>query len=378
VSAEVLNILKKILGKYQKDVGIVVWGVDESGTPRKILVKSDGTVIVEGIVTVSGEVDVTDRWSRQLGQVDIARYLGSAIGLANPLHSQIVYGGAVVDPRQIRALTAGDIVTVDNLLNPHPITATDLDIRNLSKLFDEVYAVLRTDAGVAYDARDRNWTITETLNVGNPPNLDVPLSTRASESSLTSELTRKVKGDQGLIKQVGAADLRLDIYASYVANPSNLDVALSTRASESKLEAVRALLDSLENALASVGTDKLRASIVDALPSGTNTIGNVGLSLKGTPNRLYATASGEVVAAPGTGYKLRVYGFYLCNEADEIARLRYGGSTGTVFAVCPSKGVAAMNLLGVNEAGGENQNIYLEKSGTGNTLAVVWTETVAA
>jgi hypothetical protein len=162
---------------------------------------------------------------------------------------------------------------------------------------------------------------------------------------------------------------------------AKLDVALSTRASESKLEAVRALLDSLENALASVGTDKLRTSIIDALPTGTNTIGNVGvtsLPLKGTPNRLYATASGQVVAAPGVGYKLRVYGFYLCNEADEIARLRYGGSTGTIFAVCPSKGVAAMNLIGVNEAGGDNQNIYLEKTGSGNTLAVVWTEAVAA
>jgi hypothetical protein len=224
VSAEQLNILKKLAGKFQKDVGLVVWGVDETGKAVKVLVKSDGTVIVEGVVTVSGSVDVSDRWSRQLGQVDIARYLGSAIGLANPLHSQIVYGGAVIDPRQIRALTASDIVTVNNLLNPHPITATDLDIRNLSKLSDEVYAVLRTDAGVAYDARDRNWTITETLNVGNPP---------------------------------------------------NLDVSLSTRASETKLESVRALLDSLENALASVGTDKFRTSIVEALPTGTNSIGSV-------------------------------------------------------------------------------------------------------
>jgi hypothetical protein len=332
-------------------------------------------------------------------------------------------------------LTAGDVVTVDNLLNPHPVTATDLDIRNLSKVLDEVYAVLRTDAGVAYDARDRNWTITETLNVGNPPNLDVALSTRASESTLSSVLSQlditlsslrdaitavapnnKTLAD--LYERLNSIRTQLDVTLSTRASESTLssvlaqlditlsalrdalrgtgnktltdlesdlssilaklDVALSTRASESKLEAVRALLDSLENALASVGTDKLRTSIIDALPTGTNTIGNVGLSLKGTPNRLYATASGQVAAAPGVGYKLRVYGFYLCNEADEIARLRYGGSTGTVFAVCPSKGVAAMNLLGVNEAGGENQNIYLEKSGTGNTLAVVWTETVAA
>jgi len=45
------------------------------------------------------------------------------------------------------------------------VTATDLDIRNLAKAQDEIYAVLKTDAGVAYDARDRSWTITETITV---------------------------------------------------------------------------------------------------------------------------------------------------------------------------------------------------------------------
>jgi len=121
------RLLQQLLDKYQT-LGIVVWGEIEGapGTYAKILVKSDGTVKVEGVITISGTVDVSDRWARQLGQVDIARYLGSAVGLTNPLHSQIVYGGAVVDPRSIRALV---------------------------KTTDELYSVLRTDAGVAYDAR---------------------------------------------------------------------------------------------------------------------------------------------------------------------------------------------------------------------------------
>jgi len=121
------ELLEDLLTRYQS-LGIVVWGEIEgaSGTYAKILVKSDGTVKVEGITTISGTVDVSDRWARQVGQIDIARYLGSAIGLTNPLHSQIVYGGAVVDPRSIRALV---------------------------KTTDELYSVLRTDAGVAYDAR---------------------------------------------------------------------------------------------------------------------------------------------------------------------------------------------------------------------------------
>lgn len=47
------------------------------------------------------------------------------------------------------------------------LNATDLDIRNLSKALDEIYIVPRTDAGVAYDARDRNWalsSITDSIN----------------------------------------------------------------------------------------------------------------------------------------------------------------------------------------------------------------------
>lgn len=45
-------------------------------------------------------------------------------------------------------------------------------------------------------------------------------------------------------------------------------------ATDAKLEAVRALLDLLENALATVATDKLRTSVIDsALPSGAATLG---------------------------------------------------------------------------------------------------------
>jgi len=42
------------------------------------------------------------------------------------------------------------------------------------------------------------------------------------------------------------------------ANPPNLDVALSTRASETTAAAIETFLDELTDALASVGTDTLR------------------------------------------------------------------------------------------------------------------------
>jgi len=53
----------------------------------------------------------------------------------------------------------------------------------------------------------------------------------------------------------------------------SLDVALSTRATESTLSSVLSKLDAIDNALATVATDKLRTSLVDALPVGDNWIG---------------------------------------------------------------------------------------------------------
>jgi hypothetical protein len=53
-----------------------------------------------------------------------------------------------------------------------------------------------------------------------------------------------------------------------LANSPNFDVALSTRASE-------ATLNALKNALSSVGADKVRVSVIDSLPAGANKIGSV-------------------------------------------------------------------------------------------------------
>jgi len=122
--------LADLLAAYQS-AGIVVYGQVEGlpTTYAKILVKSDGTVKVEGITAISGSVDISDKWSRQLGQVDIQRYLGLTIGVSNPLHSQIVVSGAVVDPRSIRALTyQTDAVVVYGSLGVLQQRATSLDL----------------------------------------------------------------------------------------------------------------------------------------------------------------------------------------------------------------------------------------------------------
>lgn len=56
------------------------------------------------------------------------------------------------------------------------VTATDLDIRNLQKALDEIYAVLKTDAGAAYDARQiRALTSSDIVDVSDKASRELGL-----------------------------------------------------------------------------------------------------------------------------------------------------------------------------------------------------------
>ncbi|MEM0459293.1 MAG: hypothetical protein QXZ31_05460 [Thermofilaceae archaeon] len=114
-------------------------------------------------------------------------------------------------------------------------------------------------------------------------NLDIALSTRASETTLSSI---KAQTD----KLTFDADNRLYVNATVVANPPNLDVALSTRASESTLAAVR---DRLPSSLTSAGNLKTAimedtvglakssdiAAVRDRLPASLTTDGNLKVAV---------------------------------------------------------------------------------------------------
>jgi len=113
-------------------------------------------------------------------------------------------------------------------------------------------------AGTALTGRDWSGDFAKLQN------LDTALSTRASESTLSGIKTQTDK-------LTFDASNYLQVNVKATVNPSNLDVALSTRASESTLSAIK-------NALASVGTDKMRVSVIDSLPAGTNKIGSVDVA----------------------------------------------------------------------------------------------------
>jgi len=115
---------------------------------------------------------------------------------------------------------------------------------------------------ILVDSEGRLQVVGEFTGEVTVPNIDVLLSTRASESTLSSVLSKLAGGlpaaltAQGNLKIAPLETLKGD-WLNAIPNPSNLDVLLSTRASETTLSGAKSDLDSMKNALASVGTDSL-------------------------------------------------------------------------------------------------------------------------
>ena len=259
------KLLEQLLERYQT-LGLVVWGEIEGApdTYAKVLVKSDGTVKVEGVTTISGDVNVSDRWARQLGQVDIARYLGSAVGLANPLHSQIVYGGVEIDPR-------------DRNWNLGASDVPDLSDR-AGRLLGKVYG--------NQDVLQQRATTKELyVQISHQGTEKDPTQIRALTSSDVVDVSDKAARLLGVVYGSQAQQL-LQRATTY-----DLLVQLRHAGAEIDPRAIRALTSS------DVVTVQ---GITDALPAGTNTIGYVKTlhDLKTYKTAVFdASASGNLVAA---------------------------------------------------------------------------------
>jgi len=171
---------------------------------------------------------------------------------------------------------------------------------------------------LTFDAANR-------LAIQNPPNLDVALSTRASETTLSaiksktdnidvtlssrlSESTFTSRWDGGIygfdgttarkIKTDSAGELQVDVLT--IPNPSNLDVALSTRASESTLSAIKSKTDNIDVALSTRASESTLASFVGTPDSSPPTKGVVLLGYDGAYlRRVRTTSDGKLLAVLG-------------------------------------------------------------------------------
>jgi len=69
-----------------------------AGLPGIIVVAAGD---IYSVRTAFGATDITDRWARLLGQIDLARVLGAALAHANPVITRLTDGAIFIDPRDV-------------------------------------------------------------------------------------------------------------------------------------------------------------------------------------------------------------------------------------------------------------------------------------
>ena len=216
-------------------------------------------------------------------------------------------------------------------------------------------------------------------SIPNPSNLDVALSTRASETTLSGIKTQTDKFTFD-------ASNRLYVNAAVVANPSNLDVALSTRASEStlstfsgKFPAAAALGDALANPTTTIiggallgfdGTNWRRVTAISKDISGGNrnaltVIASISHDITRMPymveNINVGTTEGSTaIAAPGAKF------VKIVNKGDVDVLI---GVNGSVPSTNPLK--IRPRTLKIFMFGGATAIYYKTASGT-STIDIEW------
>jgi hypothetical protein len=201
---------------------------------------------------------------------------------------------------------------VESVANP-----SNLDVALSTRASESTLSGIKTQTDkLTFDTS--NYLQVNVKAIVNPSNLDVALSTRASETTL-SELSGKFPSAVSLADNlsnptttiIGVANLgwdgtywrriatdtssRLRTVVESVANPSNLDVALSTRASESTLSGLSGKFPSA-------------AALGDALANPTTTIiGGALLGFDGTNWGRVAVRALDIIGA--TGRALAVVNF---------------------------------------------------------------------
>jgi len=178
---------------------------------------------------------------------------------------------------------------------PTIVEATDFDIRDLSKVQDEVYAVLKTDAGVAYDARDRSWTITETIPVS-ATDLDIRDLAKAQD-----EIYEVLKTDAGV-----AYDGR-DRSWTITENLTVTDIS-----------SIKTAVEKIDNQEDSIRYVHVSKSVID----------------------------GDIIATPGVGFFLRIHHIYVNNEGANITTFELEDGTTAIWRYCLAAigGAVAQNL----------------------------------
>ena len=223
------------------------------------------------------------------------------------------------------------------------VSATDLDIRDLAKAQDEIYAVLKTDAGAAYDARDRSWTITETIPIsGTFWQATQPVSGTFWQATQPVSATDLDIRDLTAVSDNVAAHLYDGAGTALTSTLVGTDQALDINIVQSVALAVTGTFWQATQPISGTVTVTDMSSVKTAVEK----IDNQEDSITYVCVRAGADADADIIAAPGVGWFLRVHHIYVNNEGASVTIFEIEDAATLVWRYClaANGGAVAQNL----------------------------------
>ena len=286
---EILQQLKRLTSKYQTPFGLAIWGFTAPGEAKEILVDSQGRLQTVGEFTGTVEVPNIDvLLSTRASESTLSSILSKVDITLSSLRDAITSA----EPNN---KTLADLYERLNSIRAQLDTA--LSTRASEATLSGILAQLDITLSALRDALrgTGNKTLTDLdTDLSNIyGKLDVALSTRASETTLSGikSQTDKLTFDTSNYLQVNVKT---------TVNPSNLDVALSTRASESTLSAIKSKTDNLDIALSTRASESTLSSFVGTPDSSPPSKGIVLLGYDGSlVRRVKVTSDGKLLCQLG-------------------------------------------------------------------------------
>ena len=270
---ELINWVRKLYQKYQVPYGIAIWGFKSDGGAKEILVDDQGRLQIAGSVTAN---------------VDFSQLMGSDNRTLTDLYDK------AYDSANDRVKTA-----VESTVNPPNLDvalSTRASESTLSSILSQLDITLSALRDALKGAGNKDFTTLEADTEAILAQLDITLSNlrdtldsrlyNATDALSVYDHLKQIRNqidaylvnlDIALseIKATGTETPRTlsNLYDQLASILDQLDVVLSSRASESTLSAVDSKLGDLRGALGSVATDTLRVD--DA--GGSLTIDNANI-----------------------------------------------------------------------------------------------------
>lgn len=325
---EIVHRLKQILGKFERERGIVIWGVDATGAPQEVLVEPDGTVHVQAVIVgPPGAVDVTDRAARLLGIVygsQGAQLLQRAATFDTLV--QLRSAGVEIDPRAIRALTVADQISVQ------PIAGATWDVS------DRAARLL----GITYGSQGAQLLQRAATN-----DLIVQLRSAGAEIDPRDVIDRAARlvgivyGDTGQLLQDAARRLKV---TGDVAAPVPVGDAGGSLTIDGTATVTQAAKDRTISDVTKVPTPAYRAPV--ALGAGGTT----------------------TIWTPAAGKKIRLKRIQVSVDAATRVDLRWAAAAFESYYL-PANGSVVVNFIATNYEGGVDEALTLLSSAAATVTA---------